>query len=50
MTFEDDARDAEQGTKDAFAEGKKDIKDAWTDTKAAGEKAEHEVESEADKL
>lgn len=33
----------------AYVDGKKKIKDAWVDTKATAEKAENEVEAEADK-
>lgn len=33
----------------AYVEGKKQVKDAWVDTKAAVEKAKNEVEAEADK-
>ena len=42
-------REIEERAKDATAEGKKNVKNAWADTKNAAEKAQNEVESEVDK-
>jgi hypothetical protein len=50
MSIGDKMREIEERAKDAAAEGKKDIKNAWADTKAAAEKAKNEVESHVDKM
>ena len=49
-SFGDKMREIEERAKDAAAEGKKGVKNAWADTKASAEKAKNEVESEIDKM
>ena len=50
MAFDDKAEEMKQQTKDGIADGKKNIKDAWVDTKAATEKTKNEIEAEREKL
>jgi|GEM_PF-2126181 len=50
MAFEDNIDNVEQNAKNTFADGKKNVKDAWADTKAAAEKAGNEMEAEEEKL
>ena len=50
MSDENTREDMEQKAKDAVANGKEGVKDAWVDTKAAAEKTKNAVESEVDKM
>jgi hypothetical protein len=50
MAFDDDTKNLGEDMKDSYAEGKKDIKNAWADTKNAAEKTENELDAEVDKL
>ncbi|MDR3571641.1 MAG: hypothetical protein P4L81_05630 [Candidatus Pacebacteria bacterium] len=36
--------------KDAYVEGKKNVKNAWVDTKAAAEKTKNDIEAQEEKL
>lgn len=50
MAYDDkDDKSLSDKANNAYVEGKKKVKDAWVDTKAAAEKAGNEVEAEADK-
>ena len=50
MSFGDKMEDIEQRAKDAAAEGKKDVKNDWAQTKADAEKAKNEVDADIDKM
>ena len=43
-------QEIEDRAKKRATEGKKQIKDAWVDTKATAEKAKNEVESKVDQM
>jgi hypothetical protein len=48
MSFGDKMKDIEDRAKSDYAETKKDVKDAWTDTKAATDKSQHEIQAQAE--
>ena len=50
MTFGDKMDEIEQRAKEGAAEGKKDIKNDWAQTKADAEKAKNDVDAEIDKM
>lgn len=50
VSDESEDKDLKEKVKDTVADAKKDVKDAWVDTKAAAEKAGNAIETEEEKL